>query len=99
MNKNICFLFFIIIAHWAFGQQPSRVTIKGVVKDKDNVEAPFATVMLLNPRFHLAEFYAEQRQGGIHVCECAQYGLSAEGVAYQLFAFADDDSAERRCGE
>ena len=64
MYKNICVFFFIIIAHWAYGQQPSRVTIKGVVKDKENVEAPFATVMLLNPKDSTLQNFTQSNDKG-----------------------------------
>ncbi len=51
MSKNFFFLFLACLIGYAslFGQQPSRVTIRGVLQDTSGVEVITATVMLLNP--------------------------------------------------
>ncbi|HOY31813.1 MAG TPA: outer membrane beta-barrel protein [Bacteroidales bacterium] len=43
-------LFILLVSGSAYAQIPARVTIKGVIKDNNNNEAGFATVMLLNPK-------------------------------------------------
>jgi len=44
---------------------PSRVTIKGIVKDKDNNEAAFATVMLLNPKDSTLQNFTQTNEHGM----------------------------------
>lgn len=44
---SIVFLFFVTLS---FAQNPSKVTIQGIVSDSLGEDLPFATVMLLNPK-------------------------------------------------
>jgi outer membrane receptor protein involved in Fe transport len=41
---------FLVLSSFLFAQNPSRVTIKGLIQDTSGVDQPFATVMLLNPK-------------------------------------------------
>ena len=50
MKKFFAFFVFLFIATYSFSQNPSKVTIQGIVQDTFGAELPFATVMLLNPK-------------------------------------------------
>ncbi|MEI8202143.1 MAG: outer membrane beta-barrel protein [Bacteroidota bacterium] len=48
--KNLRFLaVLLLMSALSYAQQPSRCTIKGIIKDAEGHEAAFATVMLLSP--------------------------------------------------
>ncbi len=47
LSVTLIFFFFATTSH---AQNPSKVTIKGLVQDTLGVEQPFATIMLLNPK-------------------------------------------------
>ena len=50
MKKILSLSTFLVLSSFLFAQNPSRVSIKGLVQDTSNVDQPFATVMLLNPK-------------------------------------------------
>lgn len=50
MQKLKALIVFLFIATYSFSQNPSKVTIQGIVQDTFGAELPFATVMLLNPK-------------------------------------------------
>lgn len=50
MKKLKALFVFLFIATYSFSQNPSKVTIQGIVQDTFGAELPFATVMLLNPK-------------------------------------------------
>ncbi len=41
---------FLLLTHVVFSQNPSKVTIQGIIADTLGEDLPFATVMLLNPK-------------------------------------------------
>ncbi len=67
MNKVIFAFLFLIISIQAFSQQPSRETIKGIIKDGDNNIAAFATVMLLNPHDSTLQNFTQTNVDGAFV--------------------------------
>lgn len=48
----------------SYAQTPQRVTIKGIVKDNDNNEAAFATVMLLGPKDSTLQNFTQSNEHG-----------------------------------
>ena len=50
MKRLQTLLIFLLFATFALAQNPSKVTIQGIVQDTLGAELPFATVMLLNPK-------------------------------------------------
>lgn len=62
--KKIALLVFLLGAASIYAQTPSRVTIKGVIKDKDNNEAAFATVMLLSPKDSTLQNFTQSNEHG-----------------------------------
>ena len=50
MKKTILFSFLLFWAWQGMAQNPSRVTIRGVVKDTTDEKIAFSTVMLLQPK-------------------------------------------------
>jgi len=66
MNKTISTLAIILLFSFVttFAQTPARVTIKGIIKDKDNNEAAFATVMLLNPKDSTLQNFTQSNDHG-----------------------------------
>lgn len=60
----VILLFLPLLSQTARAQAPSRVTIKGVVRDTANAEIPYATVMLLNTKDStLANFTRSDEKG------------------------------------
>ncbi len=43
-------IIFLLLTHVVFSQNPSKVTIQGIIADTLGEDLPFATVMLLNPK-------------------------------------------------
>lgn len=66
MNKLFCIfsLFLLINFNSGFAQIPSKVTIKGIIKDAENNEAGFATVMLLNPKDSTLQNFTQSNETG-----------------------------------
>ncbi len=66
MSKSIAtsVLLFLFSMSLTFAQLPSRVTIKGVIKDANNNEAAFATVMLLNPKDSTLQNFTQSNEHG-----------------------------------
>jgi len=62
--KKIVLLFLLLGAGTLYAQTPGRVTIKGVIKDKDNNEAAFATVMLLSPKDSTLQNFTQSNEHG-----------------------------------
>ena len=50
MKKLLFLPCLLLVSSLLFSQNPSKVTIKGIVQDSAGAELPFATVMLLNPK-------------------------------------------------
>ena len=50
MKKLLLFTLLFVSKTFLFAQNPSKVTIQGMVEDTLGAELPFATVMLLNPK-------------------------------------------------
>jgi hypothetical protein len=50
MKKPCLLLVALLMQSLLFAQNPSKVTIKGIVVDTSGTDLPFATVMLLNPK-------------------------------------------------
>ena len=50
MKKLLFLPCLLLVSSFLFSQNPSKVTIKGIVQDSAGAELPFATVMLLNPK-------------------------------------------------
>ena len=50
MKKLVSLFVFFLLATFASAQNPSKITIQGIVQDTLGAELPFATVMLLNPK-------------------------------------------------
>ena len=50
MKKFFAFALLLLVSHALTAQNPTKITIKGLVQDTSGVEQPFATVMLLNPK-------------------------------------------------
>jgi outer membrane receptor protein involved in Fe transport len=50
MKKLLTLSTLLVLSCFLFAQNPSKVTIKGLVQDTFSIEQPFATVMLLNPK-------------------------------------------------
>ena len=50
MNQLKSLLVFLLLTHVVFSQNPSKITIQGVIADTLGEDLPFATVMLLNPK-------------------------------------------------
>jgi len=66
MNKAIAIgvLLVFFFTGLSFSQQPSRVSIKGTIKDANNVEGAFATVMLLNPKDSTLQNFTQSNDHG-----------------------------------
>ncbi len=69
MNKALAITVLLVtfFTGIAYSQQPSRVSIKGVIKDGDNNEAAFATVMLLNPKDSTLQNFTQSNEHGAFV--------------------------------
>jgi hypothetical protein len=50
MKKFLSLCTLLMLSSFLFAQNPSKVTIKGIVQDSGGIDQPFATVMLLNPK-------------------------------------------------
>jgi len=62
--KKIVFLFLLLTTGTLSAQMPARVTIKGVIKDNNNNEAAFATVMLLSPKDSTLQNFTQSNDKG-----------------------------------
>lgn len=63
-TNKLFLLLFTLISATALAQMPSRVTIKGIIRDNDNNEAAFATVMLLDPRDSTLQNFTQSNASG-----------------------------------
>jgi hypothetical protein len=67
MNKllTVTLLLIFVVTGNAFSQQSSRVSIKGMIKDGNNNEGAFATVMLLNPKDSTLQNFTQSNEHGV----------------------------------
>ncbi|MEI6122796.1 MAG: outer membrane beta-barrel protein [Bacteroidota bacterium] len=65
--KSIFLFLFVLTANLAYAQQPARVSIKGTIKDADNNEGAYATVMLLNPHDSTLQNFTQSNEHGAFV--------------------------------
>ncbi len=62
--SKLILLFLLLGNVHAFAQMPGRVTIKGTIKDNNNNEAAFATVMLLSPKDSTLQNFTQSNAEG-----------------------------------
>jgi hypothetical protein len=64
MKKLKALAFFLSMSTIVFSQNPSKVTIQGIVQDTFGTELPFAMVMLLNPKDSALIQFAQSSEKG-----------------------------------
>ncbi len=64
MKKSKALAIFLLMSTFAFSQNPSKVTIQGIVQDTFGTELPFAMVMLLNPKDSALIQFAQSSEKG-----------------------------------
>ncbi|MEI6765434.1 MAG: outer membrane beta-barrel protein [Bacteroidota bacterium] len=84
-TKALLLIVFLAFSCRVMAQQPARVNIKGIIKDKDSTEAAFATVMLLNPADSTLQNFTQCNDKGAFVfknVKNAEYLLKVSHISY-----------------